>query len=100
EALRLVVDRRRPGPLLHRLRDEVRAAIGIHARERPWVAAGDPERVAEPRAPAADRVLEHAAVVEGALFGPEARVLEDRAELRRPGGGRRARGEAGSRGPA
>ena len=92
EPLRLVVDRRRPGPLLNRLVDDIRAALmvfGGHGRgitTGPWPTRAVPTRgevVAESGAPATDRVLEHARVVEGALVGSNRGSSPDRAERRR-----------------
>src|SRR4029450_12693641 len=88
-----VPDRRRPRALLDGLRDPRVAAGREGRRNRRGVAAVDAVRVADVRAPAAARVLEHAGVVEGALGGLELGV--------RPGGaervGTRSAGLAGRR---
>src|SRR4029434_4491002 len=76
-----VRERRRPRALLDGLRDPRVAAGREGRRNRRGVAAVDAVRVADVRAPAAARVLEHAGVVEGALGGLELGV--------RPGGAER-----------
>ena len=87
-----VPDRRRPGALLDRRREErdrrrAEAAVGEAAGAAAACAAqsaangSTPCVLADARAPAAGRVLEHARVVEGALARDEVRILPDRAEL-------------------
>src|SRR5207244_5515767 len=67
------------------------AALAVAGRHGRRVRAVDPLGVAEIRAPATGRILEHASVVERALGGVVVGILPDRAEGVEAAAGRRTR---------